>query len=119
MSNLDLLELNGIFGSVLEAALDIIDREKVTLCRCDVREYIEIAEHQNLVFKVLPNINFCMCSAFREQVLNTNEAYTCKHVLAARLAVLLRKVKVEVVKDDVLSFSLQMIQPMSIIPANE
>lgn len=110
----DLLELNGIFGSVLQVALDLIDREKVTIFRraSDRREYIEIFEHQHAIHKLLPNINYCMCTTFREKVLNTNELYTCGHVLAAKLAILLGKTKVETSPDDAFTYSLQMINPI-------
>lgn len=60
-----------------------------------------------------------MCTTFRDKVISTKEFYTCKHVLAARLAVLLGKVKVEAVKDDVFGFSLRMIKPMSTNSSDE
>lgn len=116
----DFLELHGIFGSqLLEESLDLIDREKLTIYKCESREYIEIVDHQNLIFKLLPNINYCMCPTFRDQVIRTHESYTCKHVLAAKLALLLGKIKVESVKDDALTFALQMIKPMTTFPADD
>ncbi|XP_031623193.1 zinc finger SWIM domain-containing protein 7-like [Contarinia nasturtii] len=117
----DLLELNGIFGTLLAESLDLLDREKITIHRraSDNREYFEIIEDQNSVYKLLPNLNYCMCKTFRDKVLNTNELYTCKHVLASRLCVLIGKVKVETKSDDAFIFSLQLIRPMSTIVADE
>lgn len=112
----DLLELYGIFGDQLRAALDIIDRDKISIYRrvSDSREYIEIAQHQNSIHKLLPQINYCMCAEFRDKVIATGELYTCCHVLAAKLAVLLDKVKIETCNDDAFAFSMQMIRPASI-----
>lgn len=116
-----MLELYGIFGATLQEALDIIDREKVTIYRraSDQREYIEIAEHQQNIFKVLPNINYCTCSEFCDKVINSNELYTCKHVLAAKLSYLTGSVKEESATDDAFTFSLQMIKPISISSIDE
>lgn len=111
----DLLELYGIFGDQLRAALDIIDRDKLSIYRrgSDNREYIEIAQHQNSIHKLLPHVNYCMCVEFRDKVIATGELYTCCHVLAAKLAVLLDKVKIETCNDDAFVYSLQMIRPVS------
>lgn len=111
----DLLELYGIFGEQLQVALDIIDRDKITIFRraSDNRQYIEIVQQQNSIFKLLPNINYCMCADFREKVIATGQLYTCNHVLAAKLAVLLGKPKIETSNDDAFSFSLRMIRPVS------
>lgn len=116
-----MLELYGIFGGTLQEALDIIDREKVTIYRraSDQREYIEIAEHQQNIFKVLPHINYCTCSGFCEKVINSNELYTCKHVLAAKLSYLTSAAKVETATDDAFTFSLQMIKPISLHSIDE
>lgn len=106
----------GLFGDQLQAALDIIDRDKVTIFRraSDNRQYIEILEQQNSIHKLLPNINYCMCVEFREKVIATGQLYTCYHVLAAKLALLLAKPKIETSNEDAFSFSLRMIRPVSI-----
>lgn len=112
----DLLELYGIFGDQLRAALDIIDRDKITIFRRanDNRQYIEIVQQQNSFFKLLPNINYCMCAEFREKVIGAGELYTCQHVLAAKLSCLLGKTEIKTANDDAFSFSLRMIRPISI-----
>lgn len=107
-----MLELFGIFGDQLRAALDIIDREKIGIHRrkSDNREYIEIVLHQNSIYKLLPNINYCMCTEFHDKVLGTRELYTCHHVLAAKLALLTGRIKIELHNDDAFTYSLQMIR---------
>lgn len=111
-----MLELYGIFGDQLRAALDIIDRDKITIYRRagDNRQYIEITQQKNSIFKLLPNINYCMCAEFREKVIGSRELYTCHHVLAAKLAGLLGKAEIKTSADDTFTFSLQMIRPLSI-----
>lgn len=54
-----------------------------------------------------------MCMEFQEKVLLTSEQYTCKHVLAARLAGLIDKVKIEFETDDAFGVSIQLIQSTS------
>lgn len=113
--------MNGVFGTLLSEALEIIDREKITVHKrlSDNRQYIEIIEDQNTVYKLLPNIYHCMCPTFREKVILTNELYVCQHVLAAKLAGLIGKIKIETASDDAVTFSLQLIVPMSKVLANE
>lgn len=121
VADTDLLELNGIFGNLLSQALDIIERDRVTIYRraSDQREYFEIAEDHNITFKLLPYMNYCLCTEFQEKVITTSEQYTCKHVLAARLAGIINKVKIEKVSDDTFTFCLQMIKPTTLESHNE
>lgn len=96
----DLLQLHGIFGSVLESALDIVDKGQVKVyCSHDKREVIEIKDQQE-VHIFYANINYCPCRTFRERVLQFGQQYTCKHVLAARLAKLIGKTSEDLMSDD-------------------
>lgn len=107
----DLLELHGLFGNILESALDIIDREKIKIVRAQsrIREYIEIFDRNGQVHKLFPNINYCPCHSFRIQVLQLQSQYTCKHVLAAKLAQLLDKQKEEILADDLFNSLIEQI----------
>lgn len=108
----DLLELSGLFGvSLVESALALIDSEKVKIYRSQSRsgEFIEIPGHNGIVYKLFPNINHCRCQTFNEQVLQFKSQYTCKHILAAKLAVHLGKEKVEIIADDLFNFLIQQI----------
>lgn len=112
----DLLELSGIFGNLLPEALDIIDLDKITIHQnlSRHRKYIEIIEDHGTVCKLLPNINYCTCSIFHEKVILSNELYSCKHILAFRLASLIGKVKVrEASTDAAFAYSMRMIKPMT------
>lgn len=117
----DLLELSGIFGDLLPEALDIIDFDRVTIHKdpSQRRQYIEIIEDQNTISKLLPNINYCTCPTFHEKVIKSNELYTCKHVLAFKLAILTNKFKERTARNnDAFWFSIRMIKPMSTISAD-
>lgn len=107
-----MLELHGIFGETLKLALDIVDRDRVKIYRNTnlLRELIEIPGHQSVVYKLLPNINYCSCQAFQRKVLFEQQSFTCKHVLAAKLAQILGKVTEEIVTDDLFNFLIQLIQ---------
>lgn len=110
-----MIELSGIFGKILPQALELIDRERIIIHRraTDQREYIEIIEDHNSIFKLMPYTNYCMCIEFQEKVLLCGEQYTCKHVLAARLAGLIDKIKIIFESDDEFNVSIQLIQPTS------
>lgn len=97
----DLLQLRALFGDLLERALDILDRCNVVavggagglICfrpptgdRC----VIGVPGSQaGVVYKLLRDTNYCCCSSFRYQVLLGTQQFTCKHVLAGKLAALL------------------------------
>lgn len=88
-----MLELNGLFGETLKPALDIVDRKKVKIYRnkCGEKELIEISSHQNIVYRLFPAVNYCSCKAFHRTVVRERQAFHCKHILAAKLAIILGK----------------------------
>lgn len=102
MLTADLLELHGIFGETLKGALDIIDKDRVKILRCNnqLRELIEIQGHRHMVYRLFPNINYCSCEAFQRGVILQKQSYTCKHILAARLATIIGKFTEEICTDD-------------------
>lgn len=114
----DFLELSGIFGHLFSEALDIIDLDKVTIHKSPLhhRKYIEIIEDQSSIWKLLPNINYCACITFKTKVIASNELYTCQHVLASKLALIIGKTKLKrAVTNEAFAFSIRMIKPMSTI----
>lgn len=107
----DLLELNGLFGETLKQALDIVDRNKVKIYRdtSEGKELIEISSHQNIVYRLFPKVNYCSCKAFHQKVAKERQAFFCKHILAARLAIILGKITEEPISDDMLKLLTQSI----------
>lgn len=107
----DLLELNGLFGETLKQALDIVDRNKVKIYRdkSEGKELIEISSYKNIVYRLLPNVNYCSCKAFHQKVVKERQAFFCKHILGARLAIILGKITEEPISDDMLKLLTQSI----------
>lgn len=106
MSTLDFVELHGLFGNILERALDLVDRNQIKIYTPTSRnrQLVEIFGQNGAVYKLFPNINYCPCKAFKNFVLLTTSEYTCKHVLATRLAIILQKQTEEVISEDAFKF---------------
>ncbi|XP_053673611.1 zinc finger SWIM domain-containing protein 7-like [Anopheles nili] len=107
LCNLHLLELEALFGHrLLLRAIEIIDgKQLITLYRTPDGDsaLVEVPGSQlGTVYKVFPHINFCACESFRGNVLSENNQPTCKHVLAARLALILGKTTEKVLSEDTL-----------------
>ncbi|XP_018784891.1 PREDICTED: uncharacterized protein LOC108966439 [Bactrocera latifrons] len=104
-----LQQLKALLGDVLVEALCILDEQSIILYTnesCAVAE-IQI-KHQQYASSIwlFPGVNYCNCKQFNERVLglsseleqqnsvtqteNVQRSYTCAHVLALRLAQLLR-----------------------------
>lgn len=104
-----LLQLKALLGDILVEALCILDEQSIYLYTnegCAIAE-IQI-KHQQYSSStwLFPGVNYCNCKRFNERVLglsselkhinstpqseNVQRSYTCAHVLALRLAQLLR-----------------------------
>lgn len=94
-------ELSNIFGDQFERAISIIDDQKITVYRStsNNQQIIEITGSNNAVYKLFPNKNYCPCTGFKYQVLVQKVEYTCKHVLAAKIGILLNKVNETILTD--------------------
>ena len=87
------LALHTLHGSLLLAALDIMDRAMVSCVRSPAgREAFCVLGSADKVYVVLLDKQYCSCLYFYHRVLVRGDARTCKHVLAARLAVSLDQV---------------------------
>ncbi|EZA53970.1 Cell cycle checkpoint protein RAD1, partial [Ooceraea biroi] len=94
----NLLKLSKLFGSVFERALDLYEQKRVTqistsnaiITECksakEASWLMQIKGHSGALYTLFPEVNYCTCIAFRQQVLNDRSVFTCKHVLAAWLA---------------------------------
>ncbi len=104
MTDREFEELFGLFGDTLERALDIIDKSTIKLYKRQTnnRTIIEVSGSNNSIYRFFPNINYCPCEAYQHQVLKSRSQYTCKHILAAKIALLLvkRNVVTEVMMND-------------------
>ncbi|CAG4933433.1 unnamed protein product [Colias eurytheme] len=89
----DLLTLHSAFGPVLQRALEVLEKHPTleTYSTANSRILIEIKGENDRCYRVFPRINFCPCLAFKHQVIEQKSQVTCKHVLAARVAMILGK----------------------------
>ncbi|XP_053660882.1 zinc finger SWIM domain-containing protein 7-like [Anopheles marshallii] len=95
-----LLELESLFGqALLSRAIGIVYGKQPITAYCNSDGQCSILDvpgsKYGTVYKVFPGINFCACESFRDWVLKQKRQPTCKHVLAARLALILRRIKDE------------------------
>lgn len=99
----ELQELYGLFGDTFERALDIIDKLTIKVYKKQVnnRTIIEVPGSNNSVYRFFPNVNYCTCEAYQYLVLKSRSQYTCKHILAAKIALLTHKNIVTEVLTDV------------------
>ncbi|XP_039962156.1 uncharacterized protein LOC120775852 [Bactrocera tryoni] len=104
-----LQQLKALLGDILVEALCILDEQSIILYTSESCALAEIQiKHQQYSSSVwlFPGVNYCNCQQFNERVLglsselehqtsatqseNVQRSYTCAHVLALRLAQLLR-----------------------------
>ena len=82
----------------MQATLHLIDHQSITIYtnKPKTLEIVEILEADSSpgVVRLLINLNYCTCKHFKNEVLlkvePTSGSYTCKHVLALRLALALK-----------------------------
>lgn len=91
---------------MLDRALDLVERNKVKLyiSTSQICQLLEVVGGNGVAYKFYPNINYCPCKAFKNTVLLLRTEYTCKHVLAAKLARILDRCTVETITDDNFNF---------------
>ncbi|XP_014604783.1 PREDICTED: cell cycle checkpoint protein RAD1-like [Polistes canadensis] len=94
-----LLNLYNIFGTVFERALELYEERRVTHIsssapivkgdcynRNNARWLLQVKGFSGSIYTLFPEINFCTCLSFRNQVIDNRVIFTCKHVLASWLA---------------------------------
>lgn len=99
LSDKVLLNLYNIFGGVFERALELYEQARITHIfpsettvaashneRNNARYLVQVKGFSGSMYTFFPDINYCICTSFRCQVINERSLFTCKHVLAAWLA---------------------------------
>lgn len=94
-----MLSLINLFGEVAQKAFDILDRNCILVYKKQNFTIVEISGKNALTYKIFPNINYCSCPSFKFQVLGTQQQYTCKHILAAALALCTGNYKEEIITE--------------------
>lgn len=112
------IELHSIFQEdILIKALNIIDTQSITCYQQAENPTDELYEicstwPSQSIIKLFPNINYCHCAFFKDEILNAQSEpsyYTCEHVLAVRLAKILNKHTIEILPKHKFSFILKQI----------
>jgi predicted nucleic acid-binding Zn finger protein len=63
-------------------------------CACpreDAFYVFQVTGSSGMPYTLFPHVNYCLCPAYRYQVIGSQKFLTCKHVLAARLAEITQK----------------------------
>lgn len=90
----DLLSLHSVYGAVLERSFEILEKYSTFVAYTTTdksRILIEIKGDNDRCYRVFPRINYCPCRSFKHQVIEQKAQILCKHVLAARIALILGK----------------------------
>lgn len=96
VSKRDVLELNALFGILAHRTLELLDDSIVRYYTCAERTpLIAIsAGGENTPHFFYAGVNQCSCDSFKFNVKVLKIQYTCKHNLASRLAIALKREQV-------------------------
>ncbi|KAI5757532.1 ZSWIM7 [Gulo gulo luscus] len=82
-----LLSLKFIFGSSAVQALDLVDRQSVTLISSPSgRRVYQVLGSSGKTYTCLASCHYCSCPAFAFSVLRKSDSLLCKHLLAVYLS---------------------------------
>ncbi|XP_045634245.1 zinc finger SWIM domain-containing protein 7 [Ursus americanus] len=82
-----LLSLKFIFGSSAIQALDLVDRQSITLISSPSgRRVYQVLGSSGRTYTCLASCHYCSCPAFAFSVLRKNDSLLCKHLLAVYLS---------------------------------
>uniref|UniRef100_A0A336M7K1 CSON011531 protein n=1 Tax=Culicoides sonorensis TaxID=179676 RepID=A0A336M7K1_CULSO len=92
LTSRDLLELHSLLGVVTFRALEILDSSVIRYYTCENRAPIIWVEGiQNKPYLFYAGCNNCPCPSFKFNVKQHKTQFTCKHNLASRVAIALKK----------------------------
>ncbi|KAM9748960.1 zinc finger SWIM domain-containing protein 7 isoform 1-T1 [Dama dama] len=82
-----LLSLKFVFGSSAVQALDLVDRQSVTLISSPSgRRVYQVLGSSGRTYTCLASCHYCSCPAFAFSVLRKGDSLVCKHLLAVYLS---------------------------------
>ncbi|XP_066221059.1 zinc finger SWIM domain-containing protein 7 isoform X2 [Saccopteryx leptura] len=82
-----LLSLKFIFGSAALQALDLVDRQSITLISSPSgRRVYQVQGSSGKTYTCLVSCHHCSCPAFAFSVLRKGDSLLCKHLLAVYLS---------------------------------
>ncbi|KAH0504110.1 Zinc finger SWIM domain-containing protein 7 [Microtus ochrogaster] len=84
-------KLKFVFGSSAIQALDLVDRESVTLISSPSgRRVYQVVGSSGKTYTCLASCHYCSCPAFAFSVLRKSDSLLCKHLLAIYLSQVMR-----------------------------
>ncbi|XP_058805991.1 zinc finger SWIM domain-containing protein 7-like [Phymastichus coffea] len=96
LTALHLFRLRCMCGATFDRALELYESKKVTEFKVELTQhtiknrtaccFYEVKGQSSEVYTIFPNLNFCSCLSFENQVLKEHSTFTCKHILAVWLA---------------------------------
>ena len=94
--------LYSVFGNLLAAALEILDRQGVIVfsARDSGRKVAVVAGSSGLRYTLSLRGQHCPCPAYQYTVMGGRGASHCKHMLALRLGLAMDRVNCEIVEDE-------------------
>ncbi|XP_032354803.1 zinc finger SWIM domain-containing protein 7 isoform X1 [Camelus ferus] len=82
-----LLSLKFVFGSSAVQALDLVDRQSITLISSPSgRRVYQVLGSSGKTYTCLASCHYCSCPAFAFSVLWKSDSLLCKHLLAVYLS---------------------------------
>lgn len=86
-----LLSLKFVFGSSAIQALDLVDRQSITLISSPSgRRVYQVLGSSGKTYTCLASCHYCSCPAFAFSVLQKSDSLLCKHLLAVYLSQVMR-----------------------------
>ncbi|XP_037583165.1 zinc finger SWIM domain-containing protein 7 isoform X2 [Cebus imitator] len=86
-----LLSLKFLFGSSATQALDLVDRQSITLISSPSgRRVYQVLGSSGKTYTCLASCHYCSCPAFAFSVLRKSDSILCKHLLAVYLSQVMR-----------------------------
>ncbi|XP_004433082.2 PREDICTED: zinc finger SWIM domain-containing protein 7 [Ceratotherium simum simum] len=86
-----LLSLKFVFGSSAVQALDLVDRQSITLISSPSgRRVYQVLGSSGKTYTCLASCHYCSCPAFAFSVLRKSDSLLCKHLLAVYLSQVMR-----------------------------
>ncbi|XP_017717712.1 PREDICTED: zinc finger SWIM domain-containing protein 7 isoform X2 [Rhinopithecus bieti] len=85
------LRLKFLFGSSATQALDLVDRQSITLISSPSgRHAYQVLGSSGKTYTCLASCHYCSCPAFAFSVLRKSDSILCKHLLAVYLSQVMR-----------------------------
>uniref|UniRef100_A0A8C6RN55 Zinc finger SWIM-type containing 7 n=1 Tax=Nannospalax galili TaxID=1026970 RepID=A0A8C6RN55_NANGA len=83
--------LKFVFGSSAIQALDLVDRQSITLISSPSgRRVYQVLGSSGKTYTCLASCHYCSCPAFAFSVLRKNDSLLCKHLLAIYISQVMR-----------------------------